>query len=82
MSKPRFKVRDGLTNIYSNINTSQDVRTYNMWEYSSYNNFSQLDTAYRESPLARKVVDIPADDATREWRTFTSEDAQELTLAE
>lgn len=82
MSKPRFKVRDGLTNIYSNINTPQDVRSYNMWEYSSYNNFSQLDAAYRESPLARKVVDIPADDATREWRTFTSEDAQELTLAE
>ncbi len=81
-NKPRFRVRDGLTNIYSNINTSQDARTYNMWEYSFYNNFSQLDTAYRESPLARKVVDIPADDATREWRTFTSEDAQKLTLTE
>ncbi len=81
-NKPRFRVRDGLTNIYSNINTSQDVRSYNMWEYSAFFNYQQLDAAYRESPLARKIVDIPADDITREWRTFMCEDAQELKLAE
>ena len=82
MKKPHFKVSDGLTNIYSNIGTSSDVRSYNQFEYSAFLGFEQLDKAYRESPLARKVVDITADDATREWRTFTCDDAQELTQAE
>lgn len=35
-----------------------------------------LETAYRTSTWFGKIVDIPADDATREWRTWQAENDQ------
>lgn len=80
--KPRFKMRDGLTNIYSNIGTSSDTRSYNVWSYGTYFDYMQLDAAYRESYLARKIVDIIPNDATKNWRSFTCDNAEELSKTE
>src|SRR5690606_36290374 len=37
---------------------------------------AELETAYRTSTWFGKIVDIPADDATREWRTWQAHDDQ------
>lgn len=36
----------------------------------------EIDAAYRSSWLARKVIDIPAQDMTREWRNWQAKDNQ------
>ena len=80
--KPRFRVNDGLRNIYTNIGTQNDSRMHNRWGYSHFFLYEELDCAYRESSVARKIVDIVANDATRNWRTFKNKDNEQLHRAE
>lgn len=68
-------VTDGLTNMVAELNTARDKAasaTYNVTEY----NDQELVAAYRTSWLARKVVDIPAQDSAREWRAWQGEEDQ------
>lgn len=79
MTKPRVKVpstggfvSDGLMNVIAglggaNPRTAADV--YSMAEYVE-SVMVNLDAAYRTSTWFGKIVDIPADDATREWRSW------------
>ncbi len=80
--KPRFKIHDGLRNIYTNIGTQNDSRTYNRWQYSPFFYYQELDCCYRESFVARKIVDIVANDATRNWRSFKNKENDILHKAE
>ena len=82
--KPRVRVmsngqpyfHDGLQNLIANIGNNRDKRTHNQFVYSSFYNWQQLEAAYQDSWLARQVVDVPVEDATREWRTFSNPDAE------
>lgn len=76
---------DSLTNIMSGLNTNSDPRTYNSFNLFSFGQYEylwqnplQLYGAYRSSWLARQIVNIPAEDAMREWRSFTCETAEEI----
>lgn len=76
---------DSLTNVMSGLNTANDPRSYNQFNFSNHGvmdwlfaNPMQLYAAYRSSWLARQIVGIPAEDAMREWRKFTCEDAEEI----
>ena len=80
-------VVDALHNIMSGLGTSADPRTYNTFDFSYYgfnsydylwNTPNQLYAAYRSSWLARQIVNIPAKDMTRQWRTFKCTDAEEI----
>lgn len=64
---------DSLTNFLSSLGMAKDKRTAAAWSFTEPSQ-SELEAAYRGDWMARKVVDIPADDATREWRYWYADD--------
>ena len=64
------------------MGTDRDRRMYNHFVPSMMQNFAELEAAYIENWIARAVIDIPVEDATREWRTFSTDDAKALQNAE
>jgi phage-related protein (TIGR01555 family) len=67
-------MRDGLANIMSGRGTSVDRRTHNAWHMITMPP-QQAESAYRTNWLARKIVDIPAKDMTREGRAWQTDKA-------
>lgn len=78
MSNSLQRSNDGLENITTGMGTSRDNRVHDVWVYDLLNNFQQLDAAYQTNWIARQIVDVPARDMTREWRTIKSDDAEEI----
>lgn len=73
---------DGLVNIVSGLGTAKAKRSHNQFQYGLMNNFLQLDAAYQSNWLARQIVDVPAEDMTREWRTIKCDGADEIRAEE
>jgi phage-related protein (TIGR01555 family) len=65
-------MRDGLANIASGRGTTVDKRSFNEWFHVQMLP-QQAEAAYRNNWLARKIVDIPAKDMTREGRAWQAE---------
>lgn len=72
---PFSLMADSLKSLVSGIGTSRDKMTSLQYQLPSVNR-QQLEYAYRGDWIARKIVDIPAQDATREWRTWNGEEDQ------
>lgn len=68
---------DGLVNVMSGRGTSVDKRVHNHWYFQKRTPYEVL-SAYRTSWLMSKIVDLPAQDMTREWREWQSDDASSL----
>lgn len=68
-------ISDGLANVVSGIGTGADKNAYNNYS-GGLTPMSQVEVeaAYRGSWLVRKVHDLPAFDAVREWRDWQAED--------
>lgn len=62
---------DGLRNIVAGLGTSRDKSSASEYVYSPLSR-SQILQAYRSNWLPRKIVNIPAHDATREWRSWNT----------
>lgn len=82
--KPRYRVpavmADGFANVVAGIgeaNAKQRGATY----FVTLADQHTVENAYRASTWFGKVVDIPADDATREWRSWQAE-SDEIELLE
>ncbi|CAL9983984.1 portal protein [Vibrio phage D81] len=75
---------DGLSNVVAGLGGGSDKRTYNRWSHKNdpFNNFSELEALYRNSWLAKQIVDVPANDATREWRSFKGDHADAIAKEE
>ena len=73
---------DGLVNVASGLGLSKSKRFHNKFTYGVLNDFAQLDAAYSSSWLARAIVDYPAEDMTREWRTIKCDGADEIRAEE
>lgn len=73
-------MRDGLENLMTGMGTDRDKLTFTTFAFNAMNR-AQLDAAYRSDWIARKVIDIPAFDATREWREWQA-DTDDITLLE
>lgn len=71
---------DSLVNVVTGMGTERDKSLATMFRFAEMDQ-SQLDDAYRGDWIARKIVDIPADDATREWRAWQA-DASDITAIE
>ena len=76
---------DNLVNLVSGLGTSRDKRSSTSFEYNKRSQ-ADLGILYRNW-LFGKVVDIPADDMTRKWRTpkapsLSIEQLEEFTQAE
>lgn len=71
---------DGLSNVVAGLGGGNDKRTYNQWSHKNdpFNDFSALEAMYRNSWIAKQIVDVPANDATREWRKFKGEHADKI----
>ena len=73
---------DGLSNVMTGLGGPNSKRSHNKWQYPLFGNFSELDSAYASNWIARKIVDIPAEDMTREWRRIKCDGAEEITAYE
>jgi hypothetical protein len=72
MGKVIQYARDTLTSLVSGLGTQRDKS--NTTGYIAYiPNPAELSTVYRTSWLARKIVTIPALDATRKWRNWQAD---------
>ena len=82
--KPRIRLTaDGLANFVSGLGTERDKRFHNRFVYTaSFWDLAELEAAYTTSWLARQVVDAPVEDATREWRTFSCDEATDIQAEE
>lgn len=63
---------DTLQNLLSGLGTDKDKMTGSLFIFQPIAQ-QQLEFAYRGDWIARKVVNIPADDATREWRSWQAD---------
>ncbi len=81
--KPRYKLTtDGLVNLVSGMGTGAGKRDHNQFVFSNIYNHRELEAAYMTNWIARQIVDIPADDMTREWREFKCVCADEIRQTE
>ena len=76
----KTKVSDGLKNIVANLGTGRDKSASNVYVHRNLS-WNELLTMYRNSWLARSIVDYPAEDATRKWRSWLA-DPEQITLIE
>jgi phage-related protein (TIGR01555 family) len=65
-------VWDSFKNLVANLGTSRDKQTGGEYALNTLTN-DVLSTIYRTSWMGRKVIDIPAKDATRKWREWNAE---------
>lgn len=71
MSNPIVKLKDGLQNLVSGLGTSKDKRMYSNFVRCVYT-AAELEAMYSNDWLAGKIIDVPVDDMTREWRSLKS----------
>lgn len=62
-------ISDKLTNLMSGLGTDIDRSTQAFYSFAPLSQ-QQAEASYRGSWLARKIVDVPAKDMTREWRNW------------
>lgn len=78
-TKPRYKLTtDGLVNIVSGLGTGKGKRDHNRFVAGQLLGYQELEAAYQTNWIARQIVDIPADDMTREWRTIKCQAADDI----
>jgi phage-related protein (TIGR01555 family) len=73
---------DGLVNVVSGLGTTRTKRAHNTFQYATLTSWQQLDAAFQTNWLARQIVEVPAEDMTREWRTIKSADAEAIRVEE
>lgn len=74
---------DGLENLVTGMGTRQSKLTHSRFVYSNtLFDWGELEAAYRDNWLASAIVDIPADDMTREWRAIKCKDADAIRAEE
>lgn len=73
-------VTDSLKNFVASLNTERDKQSGAFYATPHFT-YEQLNNAFRSSWIARKIVTIPARDATRKWREWNA-DAKQIELLE
>lgn len=79
-----FKFVDNFVNLLSGIGMpGRDKQTGATFTFSQYST-GELEAAYRSDWIARKIVNIPPQDSTREWREWHAEvdDVEQLEATE
>jgi phage-related protein (TIGR01555 family) len=76
-----FPIFDSLMNLLSGLGTAKDKAAHSQYVNNVLSQ-AELDAAYRGDWIARKIVDIPAQDATRAWRNWQASDEQTQAIEE
>lgn len=66
------KIRDNLVNFVTGLGTIKDPTT-SAQHVMPLLTKAELDTTYRSNWLAKRIVNAPAEDATREWRLWQTD---------
>ena len=66
---------DGFRNMVAELNTGRDKQSGGSYDLEFFTELD-WDTIYRVSWMGRKIVDIPAEDATRRWREWEGDQQQ------
>jgi len=74
-----MNINDSLVNLVSRLGTDQDKAAHSHFVYTAMSR-EHIANMYRGSWLARKIVDIPAQDATRKWREWQATTEQTTAL--
>jgi hypothetical protein len=69
------EIKDSLINFVTGLGTAKDPTTTSRYYFKEMDR-NELEKAYRSDWLARAIVDAPAEDATREWRTWQATNEQ------
>lgn len=69
---------DGLVNVASGLGVGKSKRDHNQWTYGALNDYAPLEAAYQSNWIASRICDVPAADATREWRRIKSDGAEDI----
>lgn len=72
MADSKMLVTDNLVNLISGLGTDRAKSSHSQFAEQYYDDGTLL-TTYRQNWLASRIVDIPAQDATREWRGWQAE---------
>lgn len=75
-------INDSLQNVVTGLGTERSKRSHNQFQYSLLNNFSQWEAAFESNWIAKQIVSVPAEDMTREWRSFKCDDADAIRIEE
>lgn len=71
MTEEQTYVEDSLINAATGLGTLSDPQTHNVWVRRGYNE-RLLTTLYVENWIARRIITVPADDATKHGRRITT----------
>jgi len=66
---------DSLRNLVSGVGTWKDPTTHARFHFHELNR-DELQNIYRSNWIARRVIDCPAEDASREWRNWQASNPQ------
>lgn len=80
MKPSLMQIADSFKNFVANLNTDRDKQSHGDYYLLPYTD-EQWSNVYRTSWMGRKVIDIPAKDATRKWREWEAE-ADQITAIE
>src|SRR5216684_3935296 len=69
------QIYDGFLNFITGLGTSKDPTTSLKYNYVELNR-NDVEQAYRSNWIARAVVNAPAEDATKEWRSWQASQDQ------
>lgn len=69
-----LRLGDSLRNLVANLGTARDKSSHTHYALPTMTE-DEATNAYRGAWLPRKIVDIPAMDATRNWRSWQAESA-------
>lgn len=67
-------VADGLENVVAGLGTERDKRSFTQYGFARHLSRIELENMYRTSWLAKKIVNVVADDMTRAWRRHVFDD--------
>lgn len=76
----RFPFADSLVNFLSGLGTARDKGAAGQYTFAPLDRYT-LEAAFRGDWIARKVVVAPAQDATRQWRSWQA-DKEDVTAIE
>ncbi|MGE8288677.1 MAG: anti-CBASS protein Acb1 family protein, partial [Stenotrophomonas sp.] len=69
------QIKDGLVNLVANLGTPRDKAASTFYGIPVLTE-QEAENAYRGTWLARKVIDIPAMDSCRKWRSWSADQEQ------
>ena len=75
MNKP-VRMMDTLANLITGLGTLGSDKNFSTRYTLTAMSVEQIESAYRGDWVARKAVNIPAEDSTREWRDWQAENKQ------